>query len=412
MLAAENKDKDHGNWVSHPGWSALVACTLVCKAWYLRSWYHLHWQISLRKRDQVAILAKLFRAEPQLRRAVQRITIAGGLDKDQQRLPIPHLATFAATLVRMLPNVTELMVRHAEWRLADVRVQLVSHLDAFRSAESLKLVNVTFASAMLFGRLLAALPSLERLGCISVRCPQKEPGPLVLLPPVPRMSGKLGAVSLCEPVDPAIQALLVRCAEADGCKLQWLVLEVEVPSEGTLASMKGQQLLDSSVAHLVFFGLNLYTEDIAPEAQNKALEPYLNLSRAAKLRHLSIDTSCPNQPDFSWLATILATVESDGLQRVAISFGFHKKDDAVRRLEILFDRLEQNDDLTLMDDVLARKQFTNTKPGAFFMFLDVGSSSGALTASDGLGNRWHELVRRKMPQIAKHNMLGAFSTYP
>ncbi|KZT68698.1 hypothetical protein DAEQUDRAFT_315962 [Daedalea quercina L-15889] len=177
ILAAENKYEDHYNWEAPPGWFTLINCTLVCKAWYRRSWYHLHWQIPLRTREQVVALLKHLRAEPRLQGAIERISIAGGLDRDQHRLPIPHLATFAAMLANKLPHVNELLIRHAEWRIADVRLQLLSNLHAFRSVYILKLVNVTFASEMLFGRLLSALPSLVLLNCAVVRCLRDEPRP-------------------------------------------------------------------------------------------------------------------------------------------------------------------------------------------------------------------------------------------
>ncbi|TFY65292.1 hypothetical protein EVJ58_g2071 [Rhodofomes roseus] len=427
MVAAENKHHDYNNWDSHPGWATLISCTLVCRAWYRRSWFHLHWQISVRSREQAVALSRLLRAEPRLREAVQRVSIAGGLDRNQERLPIPHLATFAAMLARKLPNVKEFVVRHAEWRLTDVRPRSVAYLNDFSSVYSLKLVNVTFASTMLFGRLISAFPALTWMHCVVIRCMQEEPGPTDPLPPLPRTTRELAALSLCEPIDPAIQSFLVRCAEEDEIKLQFLCLEMDVPSQFTLASKKGQQLLDSSRAHLRSFVLRMYMEDIPPEAQKTALgvyacdtlrslgadktaEPNIILARVVKLERLTIECSCPINPDFSWISTIVSTIVSKAMHEVDIVINFRKKGDTSRRLEILLARLEQHADLTLLDEVLAREQFANIRQKGVGVFLELSPELCALgsTAADHLEGRWQELVKRKMPRLTEQEMLRAF----
>ncbi|KAH9930250.1 uncharacterized protein B0H18DRAFT_993975 [Fomitopsis serialis] len=401
IVATESKRGDNNNWTSHPGWGTLIACTLVCKSWYHRSWFHLHWQISVRSREQVVALSRLIRAEPHLREAVQRIAIAGGLDQDQRRLPIPHMATFVAMLACKLPNVKELIVRHAEWRVADIQPKSLSYVPhAFQSVASLKLVNVTFASAMLFGRLVSALPALTWMHCVVVRCTQDEPGPVDILSPLPRTSRELSALALCEPIDPAIQAFLIRCAEEDGCQLQFLSLEMDIPSPFTLASKKGQHLLDSSRAHLRFFVLTLYMGDVSPDVQKAALEPHINLARALKLERLTVECSCPIDPDFSWISTIASSIVSDVMH----------EEDPLRRLEILLARLDQHADLTLLDGVLAGKQFANIRARGVGVFLDLSPELRALqpAAVGRLEEQWQEQVKRKMPRLNERGMLRAF----
>jgi len=411
IVASESKRGDNNNWTSHPGWGTLIACTMVCKAWYHRSWFHLHWQISVRSREQVVALSRLIRAEPHLREAVHRIAIAGGLDQDQRRLPIPHMATFVAMLACKLPNVGELIVRHAEWRVADIRPKSLSYVPhAFQSVYSLKLVNVTFASAMLFGRLVSALPALTWMHCVVVRCTQDEPGPADILSPLPRTSRELSALALCEPIDPAIQAFLIRCAEEDGCQLQFLSLEMDIPSPFTLASKKGQQLLDSSRAHLRFFVLTLYMGDVGPEVQKAALESHINMARALKLERLTVECSCPIDPDFSWISTIASSIASDAMHEVDVIFNFHKKEDTLRRLELLLARLEQHADLTLLDEVLAREKFANIRSKGVGVFLELSPELRALSpaAVGRLEERWQEQVKRKMPRLTERGILRAF----
>lgn len=107
----------------------------------------------------------------------REVRIEGGR-RSGERLPIPHLETFASRLARKWFNVHALTIERAEWRAQDLDLPSVllnlaclfppywhihSFLPSFNSIRHLRLHEVTFPTVLTFWRLVCALPSLSDL---------------------------------------------------------------------------------------------------------------------------------------------------------------------------------------------------------------------------------------------------------
>ncbi|KAF9805972.1 hypothetical protein IEO21_08870 [Rhodonia placenta] len=91
------------------------------------------------------------------------VRIEGG-EHCGERLPIPHLATFASRLARKWYNVSVLVIERAEWRAQDLDFPSVSlSLCYFASVTHLHLHDVAFPTVRTFWRLVCAFPDLLTL---------------------------------------------------------------------------------------------------------------------------------------------------------------------------------------------------------------------------------------------------------
>ncbi|EED85144.1 predicted protein [Postia placenta Mad-698-R] len=91
------------------------------------------------------------------------VRIEGG-EHCGERLPIPHLATFASRLARKWYNVSVLVIERAEWRAQDLDFPSVSlNLCYFASITHLHLRDVAFPTVRAFWRLVCAFPDLVTL---------------------------------------------------------------------------------------------------------------------------------------------------------------------------------------------------------------------------------------------------------
>lgn len=92
----------------------------------------------------------------------EKVHIEGGRRRGE-RLPIPHLATFASRLARKW-TVVELTIERAEWRGQDLDLpSLLLDLAYFKDISTLCLCDVTFPSVLTFRRLVCAFPKLPSL---------------------------------------------------------------------------------------------------------------------------------------------------------------------------------------------------------------------------------------------------------
>ncbi|OSX65707.1 hypothetical protein POSPLADRAFT_1131087 [Postia placenta MAD-698-R-SB12] len=90
------------------------------------------------------------------------VRILGGMRRGE-RLPIPHLATFASRLAQRW-TVPELTIENAEWRARDLDPRSVLlDLACFNEIRHLHLAGVTFPTVLTFWRLICALPHLDNL---------------------------------------------------------------------------------------------------------------------------------------------------------------------------------------------------------------------------------------------------------
>ncbi|OSX65968.1 hypothetical protein POSPLADRAFT_1131289 [Postia placenta MAD-698-R-SB12] len=91
------------------------------------------------------------------------VRIEGGEHRGE-RLPIPHLATFASRLARKWYNVSVMVIKRAEWRAQDLDSPSLSlNLCYFASITRLHLHDVAFPTVRAFWRLVCAFPDLVTL---------------------------------------------------------------------------------------------------------------------------------------------------------------------------------------------------------------------------------------------------------
>ncbi|OSX65706.1 hypothetical protein POSPLADRAFT_1131708, partial [Postia placenta MAD-698-R-SB12] len=97
------------------------------------------------------------------------VRIEGGV-RGGERLPIPHLTTFASRLARKWTRAANLRISRAEWRLQNLdQHSVLINLSCFDNVKRLFLYDVTFPSVLTFWRLVCALPRLERVHLRNVR---------------------------------------------------------------------------------------------------------------------------------------------------------------------------------------------------------------------------------------------------
>lgn len=153
-------------------YQALVACSLVCRAWLPRSRFHLLSRAHLQSRADVYRLARNLKSLDRLKNQRDNLYICGG-PTGTARAPMPHLGTLATVLAHRPPRAESLCIWLACWR--GIPDNTFLHLTTFITVTWLTLMSVTFPNVLTFGRLVYALPSLERLSCMDVSFEKKGP---------------------------------------------------------------------------------------------------------------------------------------------------------------------------------------------------------------------------------------------
>ncbi|KAF9801050.1 hypothetical protein IEO21_10225 [Rhodonia placenta] len=97
------------------------------------------------------------------------VRIEGGRRRGE-RLPIPHLATFASRLARKWTAVRQLTIERAEWRMQDLDLHsLLRDFASFKKIFSLQLYDVTFPTVLTFWRLVCTFPKMKWLSLRDVK---------------------------------------------------------------------------------------------------------------------------------------------------------------------------------------------------------------------------------------------------
>ncbi|EED78891.1 predicted protein [Postia placenta Mad-698-R] len=139
-------------------YDALEACARATEGSIQeRAWRYVPDEMAFRTQEDVTSINLALRWEGPF-----KVRIEGGR-RSGERLPIPHLATFASRLARKWTRVEILTIERAEWRVQDLDPHTVLlNLECF-SISSLHLHDVTFPSILTFWRLVCALPHLKWL---------------------------------------------------------------------------------------------------------------------------------------------------------------------------------------------------------------------------------------------------------
>ncbi|PCH41667.1 hypothetical protein WOLCODRAFT_24910 [Wolfiporia cocos MD-104 SS10] len=145
---------------------ALMACELVCKRWSKKCQYLLRRLTSmsiLRNREEVVLWAKTIHAMHRHGNRVSRVHIRGSTEAAAKGRSLAHLGTFTAMLAGCLPSLRELFIKYGDWRAGAIPEAIFLHLTTFRAVTDLRLLDVTFPSITIFGRVVCALSNLREL---------------------------------------------------------------------------------------------------------------------------------------------------------------------------------------------------------------------------------------------------------
>ncbi|EED82066.1 predicted protein [Postia placenta Mad-698-R] len=106
-------------------------------------------EMTFRTQEEVASIELAQRWE-----GPRKVRIEGGRRRGE-RLPIPHLATFASRLARKWPRVWELTIERAEWRVQDLDLPSVLLDLASFNIVQLQLYDITFPTVLTLWRLVS-----------------------------------------------------------------------------------------------------------------------------------------------------------------------------------------------------------------------------------------------------------------
>ncbi|KZT08065.1 uncharacterized protein LAESUDRAFT_615278, partial [Laetiporus sulphureus 93-53] len=142
---------------------ALRECSLTCRAWYPPSHFHLIGWVEIRSVQGVKAYAKMLKQTPEVSERAHDMNIWGGGWSD-----LSALSMAAMLLARKLPRLERLTIGESKWQPWTMHKDIFLHLSGF-SVTCLNLIQVTFPSVTVFGRLVCALPHLVELLCFELQ---------------------------------------------------------------------------------------------------------------------------------------------------------------------------------------------------------------------------------------------------
>ncbi|CCM06453.1 uncharacterized protein FIBRA_08717 [Fibroporia radiculosa] len=151
----------------------------VSRAWYTRCRVRAEERLDViyRHKKEVYRLIRRLNEHPERYNAIKRVHFMNN--------KINNFGSLAVHMAGKLPHVETLEPnfpwRHRDWEPGQLHPQVFLHVRvAFESATTLRLARLTFPSAVVFGRLLCALPRLTSLTCGHVKFtnPGGVPGPV------------------------------------------------------------------------------------------------------------------------------------------------------------------------------------------------------------------------------------------
>jgi len=377
----------------------LLSCALVCRAWHYHSHPYLQQFVELRDRARVMSLSKLLRDKPRLSQVVRIVAISGGPAKDAPH-PIPHLGTFAAMLAGKLPNVFTLRLENAEWLVGSVPLDIIRYLATFPSITTLELRGVDFTAISQLVQLISALPALRWLKINRVLCKQTH---LDMPMRLPLNAHRLECIDMWWNTAPAILDFLIRVSSAARLR----VLGIRVDEYDALSNQSGRQaLLSANAPSLKVLRFGFHTYGMRPEDVDNVAQS-VNLSRVATLEYLMLNSWSFLGANHSWIPKVLATVESERIQRIDICFIVGAKLPLLRTMIMTMERL---DFLARMDVELARRSFANIPPCGVCLTIDISiyatdDKKLHIIRENGSWPAWDELVRKKMVESNRRGIL-------
>ncbi|CCM05497.1 uncharacterized protein FIBRA_07720 [Fibroporia radiculosa] len=154
------------DFIAEDGLDDMGRLGQVCRGWHARCRFRSHEILSMRctEKKEVYRLIRTLGEHPERSRVVKTVLFEFAPQS------IGLLGSFAVRTMQTLPRVKFLRLSHCKWESGRLHAQVFLHLTlTFGSVTKLELFNVTFPSAVVFGRLVRALPRLSTLECQIVR---------------------------------------------------------------------------------------------------------------------------------------------------------------------------------------------------------------------------------------------------
>ncbi|CCM00865.1 uncharacterized protein FIBRA_02911 [Fibroporia radiculosa] len=143
----------------------LLTLGRVCRGWYSRCRFRAQERLDVRDTDksQVYRLIKVLNKHPERCRPIKAVSF------DWWNESVAVFGTFAICMAQKLPRVELLRFENGVWVVGQLHTQIFLHVTlAFGSVTILDFFSVKFPSAVVFGRLVRALPRLASLYCHQV----------------------------------------------------------------------------------------------------------------------------------------------------------------------------------------------------------------------------------------------------
>ncbi|CCM06187.1 uncharacterized protein FIBRA_08429 [Fibroporia radiculosa] len=162
VLADEWGD-DHWSYETYE--ARLHVLGRVCRGWHARCRFRACEKLDADRMDKKEVyrLIDALKQDPERCRAIRTVSFDFG------RMSVGLFGTFAVCMAHKLPQTERLTFWQCEWEPRQLHVQVFVHITlAFESVTVLELDHVRFPSAVVFGRLVRALPRLSSLKCWNV----------------------------------------------------------------------------------------------------------------------------------------------------------------------------------------------------------------------------------------------------
>ncbi|CCM06960.1 uncharacterized protein FIBRA_09274 [Fibroporia radiculosa] len=143
----------------------LRALGRVCRGWHVRCRFRAWEKLDVDHMDKTEVyhLINALNQDPERCHTMKTVSFYFG------RMSIGLFGTFVVCTAQKLPRVKRLILGGCEWDTGQLHAQVFVHITlAFESVTVLELDHVRFPSAVVFGRLVHALPRLSSLKCWSV----------------------------------------------------------------------------------------------------------------------------------------------------------------------------------------------------------------------------------------------------
>ncbi|CCL99370.1 uncharacterized protein FIBRA_01388 [Fibroporia radiculosa] len=375
----------------------LLPCTLVCRAWYPRSRYHLLQKICVSDKKQVVRVAKLVRSRPEMKGAVKLIVINGGSGDSPRATSIPLLGTFAMMLAGKFTRLDQLEIVRARWVPSTFHPDIFLHLTAFASISHLKLDNVFLPSALIFGRLICAFPNLRRLECGIMSFKNK-----IFERSLIRVSSPVSELILMGGFITELANFFASTELAANMKQLVLGRWWNAVNLAKLHKLGAQPLLRIAAGSLMDFEITVDGVPGVESAQMKdLLDSHLNLQHNTNLEILCLNVWIQTSMDLSWLHLFLSMVSSKKLREMNIVVHWWRP---VPIDEIVLSGLDETQ-CTLVDTLLTdRRQFPKLT-SIDFRFLAISEQDEATRVIMPSQRSWMDQFLPRFPALCARGIL-------